>query len=230
MTALKDADVEWVVNDDAELGVKIGEQFFFLYKGESLVYETGRHDDGRPMMWRHVGKREFGECCHPVNYDDPTKIGTVSVNDGRDWHPLPETEGDPMTDNIWRPHANAVEWIKAGGEVQTRDGEVVEVLSTNGKGKWPIVGYLPGRMGDDAEYPRIWLSSGAWTAGSNKLCDLIPVPRRHKGWVRIYRDAGDFCVGRTVYATEAEARDGFISQSNLLALKEITFTEGEGLE
>jgi hypothetical protein len=25
--------VEWVVNDNAELGVKIGKQFFWLYKG-----------------------------------------------------------------------------------------------------------------------------------------------------------------------------------------------------
>lgn len=55
---LINSDVEWVVNDFAELGVKIGDQFFFLYKGESLVY-------GPPRKWRHVFKREFGECCHP---------------------------------------------------------------------------------------------------------------------------------------------------------------------
>jgi hypothetical protein len=81
--------VQWITNDNGELGVKIGEQFFFLYKGCSLVYEEGKHDDGRPMMWRNVGKREFGECAYPINYDDPTKIGTVSINDGRDWKELP---------------------------------------------------------------------------------------------------------------------------------------------
>src|SRR4051812_24632158 len=67
---LKEEDVEWVVNDIAELGVKIGDQFFFLYKGTSLQYD-GLHDedeDGNraPMRWRHVYKREFGECCHPI--------------------------------------------------------------------------------------------------------------------------------------------------------------------
>lgn len=62
---LVDDDVEWIVNDNAELGVKIGSRMFFLYKGCSLEYKDGLHDDGRPMKWRPVYKREFGECCHP---------------------------------------------------------------------------------------------------------------------------------------------------------------------
>ena len=62
---LQEDDVEWVVNDSAELGVRIHGKCFFLYKGTSLVYKDAKHDDGRPMMVRLVGKREFGECCHP---------------------------------------------------------------------------------------------------------------------------------------------------------------------
>jgi len=81
-------DVEWVVNDNAELGVKIGQQFFFCYKGHSLVYDTGAHDDGTPMMWRPVFKREFGECVRPVNYANPSRIGTVSLADSDQWKPL----------------------------------------------------------------------------------------------------------------------------------------------
>ena len=78
---LGEDDVEWVVNDNAELGVRIRGQCFFLYKGNSLVYETAKHDDGTPMFVRTVGKREFGECCHPINYSDPSRIGTVSLSD-----------------------------------------------------------------------------------------------------------------------------------------------------
>jgi hypothetical protein len=59
-------DVQWVVNDIAELGVRIGDQVFFLYKGESLVYTS--HDDGSPMLFRPVGKREFGEVVHPFDF------------------------------------------------------------------------------------------------------------------------------------------------------------------
>ncbi len=52
---LENSDVEWVVNNIGELGVKIGDQFFFLYKGRS--YQCGE-------KWRPVYKREFGETCH----------------------------------------------------------------------------------------------------------------------------------------------------------------------
>lgn len=58
--SLKEKDVAWVVNDLGELGVRIEGENFYLYKGRSLSYGNG----GR--MWRPVGKREFGECCHPL--------------------------------------------------------------------------------------------------------------------------------------------------------------------
>lgn len=50
---LNNLNVEWVVDDNAEIGVKIGDQFFFMYKGCS--YSGG-------TKWRYVNKREFG--CH----------------------------------------------------------------------------------------------------------------------------------------------------------------------
>lgn len=98
---LRPEQVEWVVNDIAELGVKIGDQFFWLYKGRSLIYGDDQksrdagvalNEDTDPPtrhMWRPVFKREFGECCHPVNYEDPTKWGTVSLDDSDEWKPLP---------------------------------------------------------------------------------------------------------------------------------------------
>lgn len=64
---------EWIVNDLGELGVKLGDRFFFLYKGDNLEYglttdgEFVLHDDGTPMLYRIVGKREFGEVCYPAS-------------------------------------------------------------------------------------------------------------------------------------------------------------------
>jgi hypothetical protein len=55
------SDVEWVVADDGDLGVKIGGKVFTLYKGESLE----RADSGS----RPVGKREFGESVRSKNTD-----------------------------------------------------------------------------------------------------------------------------------------------------------------
>jgi len=61
-----------------ELGVKVGDRFFFLYKGDNIEYgddECGNaingvavHDDGTPMKYRIVGKREFGETCMPLKW------------------------------------------------------------------------------------------------------------------------------------------------------------------
>lgn len=86
---LVDDDVEWVVNDNAELGVKIKDRFFFCYKGQSLAYVDGKHDDGSPIKWRPVFKREFGECVRPINYRDHTLQGTVSLDDSDKWQDLP---------------------------------------------------------------------------------------------------------------------------------------------
>jgi hypothetical protein len=87
---------EWVVNSIAELGVKIGNRFFWMYKGRSLEYKRGiDEDDGTPLLWRPIGKREFGECCHPVNYADPEKWGTVDIHDGNEWFPVPNARAAP---------------------------------------------------------------------------------------------------------------------------------------
>ena len=91
---LRARDVQWITNDNAELGVKIGQQFFFLYKGDSLTYDEAQHDDGSPMHWRTVGKREFGECAHPINHQDYSKIGTVSLDDSDRWAVMPPGKYD----------------------------------------------------------------------------------------------------------------------------------------
>lgn len=99
MTKLKDSDVEWIVNEYAELGVKIGNQFFFLYKGRSLEYKKGDKEDGTNLKYRQVGKREFGECCHPWE--------RIKKQSGE--YRLPETyvgfypeENEPDFDNPWK--------------------------------------------------------------------------------------------------------------------------------
>jgi len=59
---LRSTDVEWIINDHGELGVKIGAQYFFLWRGHSLMY-TGEYDDD-PKQYRRVQKVEFGESLH----------------------------------------------------------------------------------------------------------------------------------------------------------------------
>lgn len=99
LSELQAKDVEWIVNDNAELGVKIGERCFFLWKGNSLTYGKARDGD-RPMRYRPVYKREFGEACHPpsLDFSDSPKppvppngleSGTYRWGDPADWKILP---------------------------------------------------------------------------------------------------------------------------------------------
>lgn len=69
---LQPDDVEWVVNDSAELGVKIGDKLFFLYKGHSIDYhelDPRYNVELEPFLYRPVGKREFGESCYPPHLE-----------------------------------------------------------------------------------------------------------------------------------------------------------------
>jgi hypothetical protein len=86
----RDAEPQWIVNDLGELGVKVGERFFFLYKGDNIQYGSDEsnvrngaalHDDGTPMQYRIVGKREFGETCLPLSWIiDGQREDRYSVN------------------------------------------------------------------------------------------------------------------------------------------------------
>ncbi len=60
---------EWVVNDIGELGVMVNGRAYFLYKGDNIEYDA-LNEDGTPMLYRMVGKREFGEVCHPIDWDE----------------------------------------------------------------------------------------------------------------------------------------------------------------
>lgn len=93
MEKLTEKDVQWVVNDLAELGVKIGDQFFWFYKGRSLQYNVGENPSG--FKWRPVGKREFGETCLPVHLQG-IKFGRYTEGEG--WQEvLPETPQTPTS-------------------------------------------------------------------------------------------------------------------------------------
>ncbi len=65
---IQDDNVKWIVNSFGELGVQVGNQKFFMYKGESLQYPTGRDDEGNEILFRRIGKREFGETIWPSQW------------------------------------------------------------------------------------------------------------------------------------------------------------------
>lgn len=93
----------WIVNDNGELGVMVNGRAYFLYKGASLEYETGLHDDGTPIMYRPVGKREFGETQWPMKWIIAGRRPEGRYTDALEYRPG-LSDGAPG-DCAWRPLA-----------------------------------------------------------------------------------------------------------------------------
>lgn len=70
---MSNAEPEWIVNNYGELGVKVNGRYFFLYKGDNIVYGqklgcTVSNGVITDMAYRQVGKYEFGEVCQPEKF------------------------------------------------------------------------------------------------------------------------------------------------------------------
>jgi len=96
----------WIVNNLGELGVKVGCRFFFLYKGGNIEYgendegETALHGDGTPMLYRIVGKREFGETCWPLKW---VQQGRRETRYAVDLKYIPGLSFGKPEDGDWKP-------------------------------------------------------------------------------------------------------------------------------
>ena len=169
----------WIVNDLGELGVKIFGVCFFLYKGDSIVYIDPTHDDdGTPMKYRPVGKREFGEVQFPMKWIMNNRSERrytqeleyiEGLSDGKpgdcDWRDLPE---EPETPIFWDgkglpPVGEKVRFDQAKG------GEAIGV----------VTGYhVEGDLDRDPTVHRVFVDmvyQGTTTPNCRLLRDVRPI-------------------------------------------------------
>lgn len=78
--------IKWVVNDLGELGVRIGDTSYFMYKRGSITYSE-THQDGSPMMQRPVQEGEFGYVCRVPGFEIEND-GNAGYFEGDGWFPL----------------------------------------------------------------------------------------------------------------------------------------------
>ena len=92
---------QWIVNSLGELGVKVCGRCFFLYKGDNIEYDPKEPGEA-PILYRIVGKREFGETQWPASWIKAGRrqdvygvnlVYTDGLSDGKpedgNWKPVP---------------------------------------------------------------------------------------------------------------------------------------------
>jgi hypothetical protein len=84
VAVIEPKEVQWIVNNLGELGVLIHGQAFFLYKRDSIQYDTY----GEVNAYRPVEKREFGETVRAINVMSDERVELVPP-ESVDWYPLP---------------------------------------------------------------------------------------------------------------------------------------------
>lgn len=104
--------LHWIVNGLGELGVKVGNEFLFLYKGRSIVYKPD--DSEAACRWRQVGKREFGECVHPLDQNRDGSSGEYTAGTG--WAVMPPDAFQPA-EGEHPPWSPPVDLLMLNGEI-----------------------------------------------------------------------------------------------------------------
>ena len=102
--------------------------------------------------------------------------------------------------------------------VQTRDGRPVEIITTKGRGTYPVLGYA----GDSAIL-------FTWTEGGKLLTahveaaatDLINVPEPVVGWLNVYPNDNGAAVQHTTYDTAQDR-----ASPGRIALLKFTYIKG----
>ena len=114
--------------------------------------------------------------------------------------------------------------------VQTRDGRKVELLTTNGRGEFCVIGYV-----GKEESPRRWDNSGNHYLSVSDLT-LENVPESIKCFINIHQllqsqlyTTSSFLSAKEAKKHQKWMRDVYGSDVKLITYKKITCTEGEGL-
>ena len=101
--------------------------------------------------------------------------------------------------------------------VQTRSELPVTIISTEGRGKHSVIGYV-----GEQDCLTHWLSDGSYSHVSKHEHDLINVPEKRVMYVNVFSD--DYSYS---YATRKEAdEDDYVGNSRIACIR-IEYTEGQ---
>ena len=90
-------------------------------------------------------------------------------------------------------------------EVVTRDGRKVRILCTDRKGDTPIIA-LVHDANDGQEYGYAFYSDGKFFRDGNEESDLFFAPKKHEGWMNLYKKDFGLVIGDLVRDSEEAAK------------------------
>jgi hypothetical protein len=176
---------KWIVNSLGELGVEVYGRFYFLYKGHSLEYTN--NESSTPLLYRAVGKREFGETCHPPDTRDAG--GRSLLRDGRytageGWKQLPYFDaqhqappGVPTTPESPTPSdlTNALAWVTRVYDRIAKEAPAAGSASDRADGYLNMLGMAIEAL-EKAVASSTWLRAGEKQVGDYLVPIDYPVP------------------------------------------------------
>ena len=109
--------------------------------------------------------------------------------------------------------------IDINKKYRTRDGRPVELITTRGRDKWPVMGYI-----GDEDQVSLWSIDGSNNSYSRlNVFDLVEAKPKRVLSLNVYPDDEVYAHG-----SREDAEGGNADDSRIACLK-IEFEEGEGL-
>lgn len=87
--------------------------------------------------------------------------------------------------------------------VVTRDGRNVRIISTNAKGKYPIVALVENFSGN--EMPISYTKDGEYRVGDKSGGDLFFATEKYERWINLYKDGDIVYASMDTFNTKKEA-------------------------
>lgn len=107
--------------------------------------------------------------------------------------------------------------------VQTKSGKKVSLVTTEGIGGYPLIGYMGERT-----FPELWTKEGKLHEGCESPLDLINIPEERDVWVNVYDDGVWAPHKRKIDADIwAEARIADNKSASRIARLHIRYTVGQ---
>lgn len=91
-------------------------------------------------------------------------------------------------------------------KVVTRDGIPAKILYTDARGEYPVIALVE-HYQETLDVTFSFTKDGKWcTDGTNSNKDLFFAPKKHEGWVNVYKSGSDWSLGTSIWQTEEEAK------------------------